>query len=134
MFAEESEEVEVTEEANQTIELNGEVSEQAEVTTTENNNNGQNTFFEAGKTYLVYLKTGGIRKFKCTSSDKDSLIVRGSYENGKEKAYKAMPAWGRLMDKQEGRPPSSYVIKINNRNGFVCGSKDLDKGVVENEI
>jgi hypothetical protein len=84
-------------------------------------------FFEAGKVYTVYLKTGGVRKFVCTGSDKENLIVRGSYEGGKEKGYRAIPAWNRLIDKQEGLSPVSYTIKINDRNGLFCSSEDYEK-------
>lgn len=78
--------------------------------------------FEAGKTYSVYLLSGGVRTFACVSVD--GMTVRGSYQGGKEKSYKAFPRWGRLLDKEEGKEPSAYAIKINNRNGCLCVSDD----------
>ncbi|GAB6989418.1 hypothetical protein [Paenibacillus pini] len=86
-----------------------------------------NEFFEVGKIYAVYLKSGEVRKFVCTGSDMENLLVRGSYEGGKQKGFRANPAWNRLMDKQEGLPPVAYMIKINNRNGLLCSSSDYEK-------
>lgn len=85
------------------------------------------TFFEAGKTYNVHLKSGAVRKFVCTGVDQEKLIVKGSYEGGKEKGYRADPAWDTLNDKKEGAAPNSYIIKINNRLGVLCSSKYYEK-------
>jgi hypothetical protein len=85
------------------------------------------TFFQTGLTYNVHLKSGAIRKFKCTGIDQDKLIVKGSYENGKEKGYRAEPSWKTLADKQEGKEPSEYIIKINNTIGTLCSSKHYEK-------
>ena len=84
-------------------------------------------FFETGKTYNVHLKSGAIRKFVCTEADKEKLIVKGRYEGGNEKGYKAEPFWGRLIDKEQGAAADEYVIKINNRNGVLCSSEYFER-------
>lgn len=78
--------------------------------------------FEANKSYGVYLLSGAVRTFVCTSVD--GMIVRGSYNGQKEKSYKASPRWSCVADKQDGMPPSTYAIEINKSVGVDCISED----------
>lgn len=80
-------------------------------------------FFKAGEIYPVFMRTQGLREFKCTEINLAESIVKGSYNGGEIKLYKAEAVWDSIADRNNGKAPSTFAIIVDKRSKTQCISK-----------
>lgn len=80
-------------------------------------------FFKAGEIYPVFMRSQDLREFKCTEINLTESIVKGSYNGGVVKSYKAEPVWNSIAEKENGYAPSTFAIIVDGRSKTQCTAK-----------